>query len=43
MESGKSKQDLRNYKKLTVDDNNSLEKNEDNFSPDDQFDDQNIK
>lgn len=43
MESAKSEPNLGIIKKSTMDSNDFLEENKENFSPDDQFDDQNIK
>jgi len=43
MESAKSEPNLGIVKISTMDGNDLLEENKENFSPDDQFDDQNIK
>jgi len=43
MESAKSEPNLGIVKRSSMDDNDLLEENKENFSPDDQFDDQNIK
>jgi len=43
MEGAKSEPNLGIVKKSTMDGNDVLDENKENFSPDDQFDDQNIK